>query len=1545
VLLLYKTCKSIKKAAKITAYITLSLLLVLALALFFLQTPYVSNKILEAAKKAFTEQTKSKVEIGSVRIDFFNRISIKNLYVEDIHGDTLLFAKTINVRFAPSQLLHNQIVIKNARLNGINFRLAIDSTKMLNLSYIIRAFTSQEVDTTKKSKWKFSLQNAEVVGSKFRLHRYNANVVKRGFNAQDISVVYLNVKISKFRLQHDSVMFNINKLMAVEQSGVYIKKFRSQFSICSRHLNFDDIHFETSNSKVDAPRIHMKFKSFTTLSDDFIHNVKFDGEIEPSQINISDIAFFAPTLWGLKSTIAVTGKVTGPIAELRGKNITASFGSQSIIEGNFDLTGLPNIYETFIFADFKQLHTNVNEVQTLISGFKNKNIELPAIISKFGNISYKGKYTGFINDFVAYGKLNTALGNLVADISIKPGTDKNIKFQGKLSTDGFQVGQLAGTKILGQAVFSAKTNGYIEKGQVTANLDAVINKLQLNNYNYSNINVLGKLDKKNFTGQVNVNDTNLYLRFDGTANFQNSTPDFYFFADINANMFPLGLSKDTSLTIKSSIDANFSGKQFDDITGAISLTNSELTNNKHHVKIKRIRASSYSDNNGRNISLESEIAQALITGQFTLPQLLKEGNKWISRYTPSLDGNNTALLPSSKEKIKKKKIKTLDTDNQAQKPLGEINIDMNLLNADELISFFVPSMKIGKKTELKGHYSGITGKLDFNASTTHLILGNNLLQQITIHGNADLENFKLNTFSKYLFSGEDTLLRSISITNNLRHDTIQWGILWKQNSDSSQISSVKAESIFKKTTEVGTQMCLNIKPGRFFANDSIWQIEPSKITIDTSAIRFFDVSFSHANQYLKANGVISKRTSDTLYCDINNFRINTLDLFTKNSAMKFDGELYGKASLTELFSKPTIQCNAKVENFKFNNELLGTAYILTSWNQDERELHLNTYIQKGSLKTINLVGIYYPESKALSFTSHLEKARVTMLQPFVKGIFSNLSGIITGDATIEGYLNKPDINGNFRLQKMAFKVDYLNTTYNFNSDLIIDNNTFILPNSLIYDSNGNICNAKLTIDHQNFKNLTLDAHLIPNNLLCLNTTEDDNELFYGSAYATGNIYIHGPLNRLTLDINATTNKNTRIFIPLNKQSEVRENKFVTFVKPISRDSVLENPLAKKKNEYRVNTNGLMLNFKLDVTPDAELQLIFDKRVGDIIKGRGYGNIDMEINTLGKFLMYGDFRITQGEYLFTLQNIINKRFTVEENGHIQWNGSPVNADIDLTAVYSLKASLAGYLGGMDGEYSRRIPVDCKLNMQGKLLSPRIKYSIDLPTASEETKSKLRAALSNEDELDKQFVTLLIGRTFYSGGGNTGTGSNNVGSSASRSLPSEFLSNQISNLLSQATDKVDIGVNYSPGDEAASQQFEVALSTHLFNDRVTISTNVGTAGSQTTTTTTTTNKSANDIVGDFNLDYKVTESGKLHLKAFNRSNDQMLNEQAPYTQGVGIFYRGEFNTFGELFRRKKKVQPTEDTVPNLPNKKDEPKKDSINNTIILPKKEENKTTPQP
>ena len=383
-----------------------------------------------------------------------------------------------------------------------------------------------------------------------------------------------------------------------------------------------------------------------------------------------------------------------------------------------------------------------------------------------------------------------------------------------------------------------------------------------------------------------------------------------------------------------------------------------------------------------------------------------------------------------------------------------------------------------------------------------------------------------------------------------------------------------------------------------------------------------------------------------------------------------------------------------------------------------------------------------------SFDVNASKLPVDALNPLLKVFASDISGFASGKVKLTGVSNNLVLNGAIMAENASLKINYLQTRYKMNDSVRFDKDGIRFNNVKIADEKGNIAILSGLVSHKNFKDFGADLtiNMNTNEFLVLNTKQKDNELFYGTAYATGVTTIKSGPNSLAFDISAKSGKNTKIIVPLNRGLSVAESSFITFTDPkkIIKDKSgnILNPVLPTPPK----SLGMDINMDLEVTPDAEIQLIFDSKVGDVMKGRGSGNLNITLNRKGEFKMFGDYIIDSGDYLFTLGNILNKSFSVENGGKIIFNGDMNNAEIELKAIYKLKASLFEIL--QDDRFNERIPVECQLNLSGKLFNPVVAFDIYLPSSDEETRTYLRNAIATQEELSRQFLYLLVMNSFYS-----------------------------------------------------------------------------------------------------------------------------------------------------------------------------------------------------
>jgi len=1457
------------------------------------QIPSVQRYAVKEISLKLSAYFESRVTFSEISFIPISRLVLKDFCIYAKNNDTVLYSPRLVSGINIFTIRSKTIALRTISLQKPLINFYIDSTRTINFLFIVDKLVSK--DTTQSgSGFEFGINRVRISNGTFLLHSFYKTDVLYGINFTDLVFNNLTIDVSNFKSKNGITSFRFNKFSGKEKSGFELINFTARTIIDKNNLAFNGVSITTNLSQIDANQIRLNFSKFKDLGQDFIHKVKMFVDLNLSKTSTDDIAYFAPKLKEFHFNAEVSGKITGKITGLKGRNISLKFGSNSYLNGNADINGLPDFQSSFLYLDVQKFYSNPSDLERItLPNSKSGHLDLPKIFDRFTYLSYTGKFSGFINDFVAYGLIQTNLGKINSDISIRPDTSNSFSFKGKVKATEFDLGYLLDKqKLIGKISFNAMLNGKNTiTNQISAKMDGEISSFYLKKYNYQNIKINGTLSNNTYDGTLNIVDPNIELSFLGKVNLSKKTPEFNFSAKLErANLYKLNLDTlDTASFVSMYATADFAGKNIDDLDGEIKLWNSTLRKTGKEIQINDFLLFTKNINETKRIILRSNLVDAEIWGTYQFSQLGRSFQWLMKHYLPSLILNNPP----------------------EQLTLNNFSFEADFKDTRLLTDYFIPGLYISRDSKLTGDYNPSGSKMNFLFSVPFMNFKGKKVYDLYVNGKSSQQNLSLTSgcsnirFSKQLSIDNFTLLAeiqgdSIQLTNRWNN----WdSIVYKGNIQSVIAFSPSANNTFP-------QVNIKLAPSQIVLHDTLWKINPSIFTFDSNRLAVNHLEIEYRKQKITAEGAISRIPNDKLNITCKEVDLSVVNSFIPGNYLILGGIVNGNAELSDLYHNPYFFADLKVDSLEINDEILGNTDISAKWNHTDKSIDLKLLAMRGSINTLDVSGIYKVQTRKIDGKISLNKLKINIFQPFAKFLISDLKGLATGDLDVSGTITEPIFNGEINLQKSSFMVNYLKTRYSFTKTVKIKDDNILVNNLVLHDNFGNNCEVNGTITNKYFKDFYFDLKLKGNNFEFLNTTEKDNSMFFGKAYATGRIDIFGPPKSLTMNITAKTEPNSILSIPLgNRSGDVSEMKFVKFIDKTPKVLLPQYDYEqdqKSKSTYTANLNGLKLNINLEVTPDATAQIIFDSKIGDMIKGTGSGNIKMEINTQGKFSMFGKYTIEQGDYLFTLQNVINKHFKVVQGGTIVWNGNPVDAIINLEAIYPVRASLYDLLSptmatGAE-QYQNRIPIDCKIYLTGKLLNPNPDFKISIPNVPQETQTRVNSAISNEDERNKQFISLLVLGSFLpdpsmtkqnnSANTTASSGFNPVGSTSM-----EFISNQLSRWLSQINKDFDIGVNYRPENGITSQELEVMLGTQLLNDRLSINGNFDVGG----TSTVNPKQNPNSIVGDVDVSYKPWKNGKLRLKAFNHSNENYIYEISPYTQGVGISYKEEFNSFGELIKK--------------------------------------------
>ncbi|HET6227119.1 MAG TPA: translocation/assembly module TamB domain-containing protein [Bacteroidia bacterium] len=1472
------------------------------------------------AKKAtgyLSNRLHTKVSIGTVEIEFFKTVVLNDVYIEDLHKDTLLYAKTLKVNINQLNLADQIINIKSISLIKATIALVkYHADEDFNYQFIIDSFESKEKKQKKNSPVDFRIEEIRLDNFSFAYKNEHDTLITTGVNYFDLETKAINARLLNFKLDHDTIYAGIDYLSAVEKSGFVLKNLSSSsVKINSIEMNAQDLKITTPFSEI-ATDLTFNYEQYRDYYD-FIDKVKMKAQFNHSKLGLYDIAYFAPELKGINEKLTVTGKVNGKVNDIRGKDMNIGFGEYSTFVGDIALTGLPNIDETVIRLTVKNMITGYSDLKEIpVPPFeKNEKLQLSPEIKKLGKIHFKGTFTGLYNDFYAYGDFNTDLGKLSSDLSLKrEDTLKKDEYKGQLKSTAFDFGKFFGIPNLGKVTMNVDIEGRgFSLEEVAANLNGTINALELNSYTYKNIQVKGNAAKRIFNGELSINDENIDFDFSGKVDFTQKLPSMDFSSHLNkANLQALHFVDSTTATnLSTNLNVNVKGNTIDNLIGNISFENTVYTKDFKTYRMKLFDLSAHEQNGTKSMLLNSDFLDASLDGVFNVRDLPVSLQQLFLKYLPSFFD----------EKIRTKKI-----------PSQNFEYDLAFKNTSDVTSLFVPQLTVAPRTSVHGRFNSTENTFTFSANSPRLTFMGYVFSDWTVNSSAG-KDLKFDMLTKRVYISDSVWMNDFNLFSQTYSDSVSLAINWDNQTKKVNKGDIKAFMAVKKANSFE----FKILPSEFTINDTTWSVKRSNHALyDSTTIFINDLTLEHESQLISLNGTISEKKDEELKLTFKNFNLSNLNGLLNPTGVKLKGTIDGQSVITDLYHNMVFSSNNEFKSFFVNDNDFGNGSVESVWDQGKEALYMHGSFTLGIVPNVLFSGYYYPKKKEdnLDVELNMQAIQLQIFEPFVKDYCSNLKGFMSGNVIIKGSVNNPKISGLINVNAKKVTVDYLNTSYNFTHEIMIENNSFGVEGMVVHDMNHNQAIVTGKVYHTNFKNFQLDYDIEAKKFLCLNTTEANNSLYYGKAFVTGIVNISGFIkDNILIEANVKTDKIseekfgigsttelTKFFIPLSATGEISENDFITFVK--------KDQTVKIKDDYRVKTAGLTLDFDLNVTPDAEIQLIFDQKVGDVLRTTGNGNIKLNINTNGEFKMYGDYVVEEGDYLFTLQNIINKRFYLEKGGTIKWSGIPYEADLDLKATYRTRSALYHFFPEIQTQGStstigsssqrdqlkKRVPIDLKLLMTGDLQHPEINFDIGIPTVDAATRQQVLSYINSDQEMNRQVFSLLILNSFVTpyqlANNTTSDGPNALGAVGSNST--EMLSNQLSNMLSKLSKDVDVGVNYRPGNDISKKELEVVLSTQLFNDKLSVDGNVGSnANSQ--------NSNTNNIVGEVNIEYKLTDDGKVKIKTFNRANDnnQINLTNGPYTQGVGVFYREEFDTFAELFRRylnifkkaKKEETPTE------------------------------------
>ena len=1446
-------------------FIILFLLIVkdLILIIAILNSPYLQSLIAKKCIEFFADHYQIELTVGDVYLKIPNKVILYDVEMKDSCGNMLLSADDMEASVESFSIRKNFLMLSEVKLDKPYINASIDKHGNANYDYILRKFASEDptdFDFNVICR-KLTVNNGHLKYSDQRYDRTTA-----AFNPHDIDISDFNIEISRFRYLSDTLNVNIDNFSMNEKSGIAINSLAGKIKYYDKGINLSELKINSNYSQLACSEITITGKDSLYLSNPIEKIEKLTVNIDTIVFCVADLAPFLPQYEGFTDSVHVRGNFSGRLDDFKFKNFGIAMYNSTRLYANLSVNGFPDVDQTIVFGNISDMYTSKNDINRLLRLISPENpVQIPSALNNLDHIAFNGNLSGMLNDMMAFGQFTTNFGTIKTDIALMPDwKEKSFAYDGKVSASDLDIHDIiAGNNGLGLLSLDINVSGNVDSLSRTQNkLNGKIHRLDFNGYSYNDINVNGRLSNQMFDGKIDINDPNITGELIGSYNFGSKSNNIEISSDVYADLKALNLAPESAhdSKIKFVLGANISGDIAKHPVGNITLSQTEFNIDDKKLKINKLEAiAEEHDNNEHSIKVKSDFIEFNMYGKYNLNEVPVVIYGMISKTIPSILGES--------------KQKTL-SDN-------DFTYSFRLKNINDFTKFYDPELNFkGDIYSSSGYVFGsaktLYGKINLpEISRGNYTMGESSIEMSSING---LSTIYISTKN---LSYSDIAFEDIKVTVDAENDSIALNTNWGGNETSQNSGFFTMGTKFIPNENDSTpRIEADISPSQFIFGERIWKLSHTSINYENKEVEIENLKLTNDNQILSLKGFISKDPDKILSFMIDNVDVGNVNTITEPKGYEFGGILSGSGRVANLYDIPIFTANVNINDLSINQENLGKLNLSSKWENQSK-----AFVVSGTNKYIEMKGTYLTEIDSLDASIILKNLKLDIFDKYLNAYeISGLKGDANGVLSIAGSIKKPQMNGSISLKQTEFTYDYLKLKAMTEDKIYIASDRIYFDNFKVLDENGNqgIINGGLY--HDNFTNFRFELLADLDDYKVMNTKMSDNNLFYGTVYATGGLTVEGTPKDFSVYAGATTEAGSKFILPMEDSYHSQNTSYITFISNSENDEEI--------TQHNFSSSKYSIKLDVNVQPETEVQIVFDPRTGDRIKANGEGMLKIEYTSDEELYMYGEIEVAKGDYLFTLENIINKRFTIPAGGTITWNGNPYEGKLNLDAVYTTTVSLKELMRedyDTTDSYSQKANVECHMHLNGNLMSPEILFSINIPNAPEKVKTKL--ASLTQDEINKQLLYVLVLNQFYDPNAEmlnqTGTTTNAVGVTTT-----QMLSNQLSNWISQIVKDVDVGFKYKPGTEMSGQEIEVALSTQIFNDRLLINGNLGISDKRFNN---------ENLVGDVEVQWKLNKKGTLRIKGFSRKNTDLEAEYGPYTTGAGIFYTEEFDTFGELMRK--------------------------------------------
>lgn len=1435
--------------------LTLGLTIYIVIAL--VNYSLVQSALGAVAGNYFSREWGGELRIGSLHAMPFDHLILDHVLWVSPTGDTLFDGESVRVTFRHFPFDGKGLDMERVHLKNAYYHFATTGGSNINLKFLIDYYNKgPKKEKRNKEREPFVVKAKtlilENVHYKMDLPDNRETTYPYGVQIPHMEFLNINAKIRNVLVKNDDVTCRIVRFATRERSGFTLKDMRGDIHVNRYEIVAHNMRVVTERSTIitDAELHYDTWKGMKG----YVSTVQHEATLkEGTHVAMSDVAYWAPVLWGIEAEAEAEGSAWGTIDSLA-TDMMVRWGEKSSALVAGTVRGLPRIDTTEFDINIEHLRTDARDMKPLTDLAK-LSPSMEKALSDLGTLNLSATVRGGIRDAAAVNLLaDCNLGQLRTDANLRH-TPGIYRVNLEAGSDGMGLGLLR-TDWITRTGFDLSLNGHwperkgkweMDKGEWK--MDGHLTNSIVKGRALSTATIGGSLHDGTLQANIESTDSLADMNVEFVAHLGDSTKSYR--ADVEVDYFDLGV---LPRPLATSVTARLKGNTMEEMSGTIKARNTEYGN----MRVKNIDLAIESDESGKEIELESDLADLNVRGKFNYTDLPLMVEYFGRKYLPEMF--NLEEEPDS----------TFATT------LSDKTLAFQLRWRDDgsILHGLTEDLTIARGTRVDGSYN-YGEQLKVVALSDSIGVGSLKLENVGLNGRSLGDNYILQLETQSLNVGKMELLDRALLTLNSSPQLASAKLVWG-NTESTSMGDIM---LGLDSNEIKVMNPL------FYVGNTPWTLSAQGLRLEKEerlGIVGEAIGIASAEQRIGASLSLMGQSDDHVDLDFHQFSLDLIsDILLQDSPLDIRGNIDGTVEMRSLQETPYFNAKLNIDSCVVNHQELGEVALSSHWNSELNMLNLQMENERADAKGWVELG---KEDPGLNIDASFRGLQLAMIEPVVSTFASHVDGELIGNLSLTGTTKEPMIVGDARVKEGELKIGITGVTYHTSDSLLFENNTIHLKDFAIEDPLGNKALANGTIELTEGRNFRLDLGLKTDNLMVLD--QKSGEQFYGKLFASADGRVTGPVNHLDIAIRARTNPGCELTVPISYQQSVKSQNYITFV----------NDEPQKESEGEAEEGGADFDLELDlsITPDVKLNLPMDfKEVGVNVGATGAGDLHLNLSGSSTPQVIGNYEINSGLMKVGLFSVYEKRFTIENGSSLTFQGSVPDARFDMQAVYSQRVNLStltGNLSSLDNT-QKYLQVENVIAISGTLEDPTIGFDIRLPNADQSVEEEVFAYIDRNSERDmlNQTISLLINGSFYNvnSDNNTGGGADPLGAAAS------FVGNSLTDMVQF----VDVNIDYKSGNEYTNQQLDVNISKDW--GRWYLESTLGYGGESRELEA----SSVNGAVIDALIGYRL--SPMFHLFAYNRTNtNDYTRIDLPYKQGAGLKLTKDFDRWSDLFKRKNK-----------------------------------------